>query len=126
LFNRTILSPLRAKKEFSPIFERLVLVGIYGMNHSRLGDPVISGEAATLRKVLEEFNDTSSFTLIDIGAHHGEYVDVIKDLLPEGSLRAYCVEPSKECCKILCSKYTNNRTISIHEMAVGGYDGEAR
>jgi len=126
LINRTILSPLRAKKEFTPVFERLFLMGIYGMNHARLGDPIVSGEAATLRKLLEKYRNAENFTLIDIGAHHGEYTDIVKDIIPDGSLRAYCVEPSNSCCSVLRKKYADNASISIHELAIGGHDGHSR
>lgn len=114
-----ILSPLRAKKEFTPVFEKLFEMGVYGMNHDRLVSSVVSGEQRVLVDLFSDISSSKTFVAMDIGAHKGEYTRILKDVIPHENFKIFCIEPSKECYSILVEEFKNIKNISIHNVAIG-------
>lgn len=95
VFNRTVLAPLRARKKFQPIFEKLFLLGIYGMNYGRHGGVHESGEMAALREVKSKLQSAKpKLTLFDIGAHTGEYSLLLAKVFSGKEIEIFAFEPS--------------------------------
>lgn len=60
-------------------------------------------------------------TVIDVGAHQGEFSSAIRALLPDA--RIYAFEPLPDCCKILSQRLGANRPGQAFPLAIGRQPG---
>lgn len=60
-------------------------------------------------------------TIIDVGAHTGEFSSAIGALLPDANL--YCFEPLLDCYERLCKRFNNRKNFSAFQVALGNNIG---
>lgn len=56
-------------------------------------------------------------TVIDVGAHSGEFSSAARAVLPNA--RVYAFEPLPDCCQKLKTKLGNNESVHVFEVALG-------
>jgi len=56
-------------------------------------------------------------TVLDIGAHRGEFSSAIRALLPEAQI--YAFEPLPDCCAELAKRFGTNGTLQAFPVAIG-------
>jgi FkbM family methyltransferase len=61
-------------------------------------------------------------TVIDVGAHSGEFSSAIRAVLP--NVRVFCFEPLPECHGKLVKKFGNNGVVHVFQTAIGDSRGE--
>lgn len=73
-------------------------------------------EKKILNKLNEIFSNKDAISLIDVGAHQGEYISSISKNFNIRS--AYCFEPNPKVFKILETKFSDNRNIELINLGV--------
>jgi FkbM family methyltransferase len=60
-------------------------------------------------------------TVIDIGAHKGEFASAISVILPSAHL--YCFEPLLDCYQVLCNQFANHKHFKAFSIALSSKEG---
>jgi FkbM family methyltransferase len=74
--------------------------------------------------ILKHLKSTNLKTIIDIGANRGQFALVAQKCFP--STRIICFEPLSEPAGVLRKVFKNDPFISIHEIAIGDADEQAK
>ena len=73
-------------------------------------------EKKILSKLNEIFTNKDAISVIDVGAHQGEYISSICKNFK--IISAYCFEPNPKVFKILETKFNNNQNIELINLGV--------
>jgi FkbM family methyltransferase len=63
-------------------------------------------------------------TVIDVGAHTGEFSSAVRAVLPDAQV--YAFEPLHDCCQKLKTKLGSNGSVQVFEVALGDQHGAVR
>lgn len=129
ILNRLLLNTIRAKKQYQPIFEKLFLISIYGMNYGRHGGVKDSGEeyfVKRLPQMLKERLGKNDFLLIDVGAHKGEYSDMLTNYFNGINHRIHAFEPIKHVYNQMKYNLRNYKQITVHNFGLGNTDSQEK
>jgi FkbM family methyltransferase len=66
--------------------------------------------------------DSGIKTVVDVGAHSGEFSSAIRAVLP--NVKVFCFEPLPECHGKLVKKFQNNGVVHVYQTAIGDSRGE--
>ncbi len=120
IINNTLLVPLRARKDFQQVFEKLYLIGVYGMNYGRVTDPIAGGEIATIQYLKEKLDSVEGEVVIfDVGANVGSYTMLLRKFFINNSLSVFAFEPSKRTYEELCEKLVGDTEVSKINIGLG-------
>ena len=92
---KIVLSPLRGKKQFQPLYYNIHNLSLLGMNYG-YADMLINGEYRVLNILKNSININEEIVIFDVGANIGNYSKMIIDQLTNISYQLYSFEPSKE------------------------------
>ncbi|MFW5700744.1 MAG: FkbM family methyltransferase [Cyclobacteriaceae bacterium] len=127
MINKTLLAPIRAKKNFQQVFEKLYLIGLYGMNYGRITDPVAGGEISVLKFLNEELHKKKgSQVIFDVGANVGDYISLIKQFIIKSDIVIYAFEPGVSTFNILKNKFSDVSSIYPVNCGLGNNKSKMR
>ncbi|HEX4034147.1 MAG TPA: FkbM family methyltransferase [Solirubrobacteraceae bacterium] len=81
--------PVRARVRYQPLFRALHRIALRGLGYGN-SDPASNGEAAMLARMAKGWPDRP--TIIDVGAHVGEWTSAVLAVAPSASI--YALEPA--------------------------------
>ena len=97
---KIVLSPLRGKKQFQPLYYNIHNLSLLGINYG-YADMLINGEYRILNILKNSININEEIVIFDVGANIGNYSKMIIDQLANISYQLYSFEPSKETYLVL-------------------------
>lgn len=118
-FIRRIYLYLLGRKTFFRLHQHLYFVGLNGMGFLNWEDFSQSGEAYLAKKICKL---KKNLKVLDVGAHHGEYSQMIRNLSKTAEIIAF--EPHPQSFKILAEGATTY-DIKICNLALGSDAGTA-
>jgi FkbM family methyltransferase len=78
----------------------------------------ISGSGSTREyDALKKYLTADIRTVIDVGAHIGEFAQFARTCLPEAAI--VCIEPNEQACNLLKEKMKNDALLTVHCCAAG-------
>jgi FkbM family methyltransferase len=81
-----------------------------------------SGERHVLRKLAMVWAGREAVTVVDVGAHKGEYTDAVLDAFG-AKARIHCFEPNPERFARLSERFAGGSTVTCHEIALSRASG---
>ncbi len=109
IINKTLLSPLRARKDFQPLFQKLHAIGLHGMNYGRV-DMNVNGELWVIHNILKNIPENAF--LFDIGANEGNYSQSLLNASASKTIHIYAFEPIEKVYKVLETKFKTNTKVN--------------
>jgi FkbM family methyltransferase len=106
---------MHGRRRFQPLFRKLHQISIQGMGFGNY-DPRRNGEYALLERLAERWD---SPTLIDAGAHEGDWSAAALSVAPSASIHA--IEPNPSCLDGLAR--TLGDRAEIHNVGLGHESG---
>lgn len=106
------------------LFERLHLLGLFGMNIGGGSDYSQSGERTAARIVrdrLAEAGLSKNLILFDVGAHVGGYAAMLSEIFEEKGT-TYSFEPSAHTFADLSARHMSNQKIKLFNFGFGDQD----
>ena len=101
-------------------FEKLHIVSLRGQNYYNAVNLEWTGEKNVVKYIEKKEEKNVSFTLFDIGSHHGEYFDLFS--IPfKAKMYTHFFEPQEGSYKILLKKYNSLKNVVINHIAIGNY-----
>jgi FkbM family methyltransferase len=101
--------PVRARVRYQPFFRALHRVALRGLGYGN-GDPASNGEVALLRRLAKTWS--SQPTILDVGAHTGEWTGAVRAVAPGASI--YALEPASDPYRELVARVgQHSRTFQI-------------
>jgi len=85
-------------------------------------DPVMNGEKHTWQKIGATFSEANA-VIFDIGAHHGLFVESLRQLFPKTNITAYLFEANPNSAIALQNKFRQQEQIKILPFAVHSENG---
>ncbi len=85
-------------------------------------DIVFDENANSKKKLIEYLATLKINTLIDVGASHGNFIELVRSIHPSCDVIAF--EPLLNAFKVLVNKFQNNQSIKLYNFAIGNKIGE--
>lgn len=107
------------KKAFlQPLWEKLYIISLKGMNIGGGFDSSTSGETWVMKYLVKKLPREKQAIIFDVGANQGNYT---KQLLSLWGNRAniYCFEPSKKTFEILYNRLEQYKNIELYNFGFG-------
>jgi FkbM family methyltransferase len=84
---------------------------------------IIFDENTNSKKKFIEFLATQKInTLIDVGASHGNFIELVRSVNP--SCDVFAFEPLPNAYKVLINKFQNDHSVKLYNLAIGNKIGE--
>lgn len=115
---------LLATTYFQPIFERLHVLALSGMNIGLGSDVDDSGEKYALGKFAETMPFNSILVVFDVGANQGDFARAVVKIL-NTRVKIHCFEPSPTTFRILEKTLHANPNIQLHNLGLSERQEEA-
>lgn len=113
-----------AIRKFQPLFEKLHLLALKGMNYGSANSPLDSGEASILNDLVNELPENP--IIFDVGANCGQYIDLLSEKACRKKIQIHVFEPDHNCFQILEQRFRRERNIVINNFAIGDKVGTAK
>lgn len=117
MIGQYILNPMLGKKIFQPLFERVHLIALRGMNYYGVGIGD-GGEKMVISHFFNQLGKNIKPVVFDIGANIGDYSIAVNSIFG-GRVQLYCFEPSKETFAILKENLRNHKNIKLYNFGFG-------
>lgn len=86
-------------------------------------DGIVNDEYLNSQKRLIEYlNCISIGTLVDVGASHGSFIELVRAIHPSSDVIAF--EPLKKVYSVLVNKFQHDSTVKLYNLAIGNCKGE--
>lgn len=113
-----IISKRLGAKILQPVFEKLSLVSLAGMNVGGATlDYAANGEVWVMKYIRERYGDTRPLVIFDVGAHKGLYAECLTEVFGQAAA-IYCFEPSTKLFAALKEKFAGSPNVEAHRLAL--------
>ena len=110
-------------KDLQPIWERLQLLALFGMNMVSAGNLPESGEEISVTVLNATFPE-GDITVFDVGANMGDYTGLVLDTLGTRA-RIWSFEPLPGNFTMIQERFSSNPQVHVSQMALGEEVGNA-
>src|SRR5579871_5376266 len=121
---KKLVRNLISRPAFQPLWERALKLCHAGLNCGGgqwVGD---SGEVGALRFACAKLGAETEFTLFDVGANDGSYLQMARDVMGQ-KLRAFSFEPQGASFRALEQRFAGEVGLSLSRIALGDREATA-
>ncbi len=120
IFCKLILIPAKGKLASQPMFEKMYLISLQGMNYGNGADFSDNGEFNSLKIVRDNLiKNKRALNIFDVGANEGGYVDLLFKVFKKNEIKIYSFEPSKNVFEKLKLKFAKETMVNTFNLGLG-------
>ena len=116
---REIIRNLISRPALQPLWSSLLKLCHAGMNYGGGQAVRSSGELGALSFAARSFSPTKPIVIFDVGANNGDYLEGARSVLHHDGLCIFSFEPQSSCFLALQTRYQNDPSIHIRQVALG-------
>lgn len=122
---RKLILPLCGRKKLYPLWQKIFILSVRGMNIGLGGGVNTSGENNVLAYVKEHSSSNEQLVIFDVGANKGDYAANLLHFFNGRNIHIHCFEPGHETFRVLTTELEGRENVTLNNFGLSDNKGES-